>query len=48
MTESFKDNKGNKYAHQQNHAHDVIMKNVKHPAQKNPWDGSKRDSSKKG
>ncbi|WP_182914888.1 hypothetical protein [Paenibacillus thiaminolyticus] len=39
-----KDNKGNKYEQQPNHADAVITANPKHPAQKNPWDDSGRKS----
>lgn len=39
-----KDNKGNKYEQQPNHADAVIKANPKHPAQKNPWDDSGRKS----
>ncbi|WP_281169764.1 hypothetical protein [Paenibacillus taiwanensis] len=37
MTEQFKDNKGNKYSHQAKHANEVVSKNAKHSAGKNPW-----------
>ncbi|SMG56307.1 hypothetical protein [Paenibacillus aquistagni] len=42
MTEKFKQNKGNKYAHQQKHAEAVVTKNLKHPGEKNPWESGRR------
>lgn len=38
MTEQFKSNKGNKYAHQRKHAEAVLEQNLKHPAAKNHWE----------
>lgn len=36
MAESYKKNKGNKYANQAEFAEEVTAKNVKQPAQNNP------------
>ncbi|EJW16963.1 MULTISPECIES: hypothetical protein [Paenibacillus] len=38
MPEQFKQNKGNKYAHQKKHADAVLSKNFKHPGEKNHWE----------
>ena len=36
MSEKFKANKGNQYAHNEEFAEEVVKKNVKHAAQNNP------------
>ncbi|UHA74391.1 hypothetical protein [Paenibacillus sp. 481] len=41
MSDKFKKNKGNKYAHNNEFAQEVLMKNVKHAAQKSPWTDEK-------
>lgn len=37
MASKYKRNKGNQYAHHTEFAEEVLAKNSKHAAQKNPW-----------